>query len=650
MHITVLGDSSSSGIGVGRACYPAKLAGMLGPGWDAHVFNSAVPGFTSADASRYFHDVAATRPLDYVVVYLGNNEGAVGPRKGYYSAFKTRLHELLSRVPDREFRPVLSPPRFRFSAAVPSHTVAVTPAQFRDNLRAIVRRAARRGAQSILINPVANRRFPSGVGAVNSTYFCHLDDLDCLGGSVDNDPTDEASRSLAAGLRSFAEGRFDEAIAAWTPVTPAPDVAGFIARHNVACAQVRQGDETAEFRLQALAGEYGAYDSTVLYNLAAAKTRRGDAAGAAVLLDSAYEQDASLYRIQREYRSVIADFAGEKDVRVVDLEPILSAAHFIDYCHPTEDGHETIARAIAQVIQAGPRPVGHASVSRYDVVFPTPDYLRQPGRSLGDYYCVDWPLDPGRIGAAVAAVMGGDEVPAGRGDDVIACVANFFRSNAEHPAFTGHLNLLGTWLPRSHEVLSFPEQFMYRVLYNYSVAFERDGVAARLSAGPSLEPTRLTAADYARIIVRSADDDLATPLDVTRAYFDAILAAVTRTLTAQVPMYRVTIGQRLRTVMTWFTREAFRYGTQSRLSMLYSRWDIEKVIEGLIVGVVIADRRGEHRAFGHLDGLLARVVALLQVHEFHVGRYHRESATFSVGDYEADLATAERSIKVYLAS
>ncbi len=199
-------------------------------------------------------------------------------------------------------------------------------------------------------------------------------------------------------------------------------------------------------------------------------------------------------------------------------------------------------------------------------------------------------------------------------------------------------------------MLSFPEQFMYRVLYNYSVAFERDGVAARLSAGPSLEPTRLTAADYARIIVRSADDDLATPLDVTRAYFDAILAAVTRTLTAQVPMYRVTIGQRLRTVMTWFTREAFRYGTQSRLSMLYSRWDIEKVIEGLIVGVVIADRRGEHRAFGHLDGLLARVVALLQVHEFHVGRYHRESATFSVGDYEADLATAERSIKAYLAS
>ena len=44
-------------------------------------------------------------------------------------------------------------------------------------------------------------------------------------------------------------------------------------------------------------------------------------------------------------------------------------------------------------------------------------------------------------------------------------------------------------------------------------------------------------------------------------------------------MYCICIGERVRTTMKWYTREALRFGTQST-SMLYSRWEIEKLVEG----------------------------------------------------------------------
>lgn len=649
-HITVLGDSSSSGIGLGRACYPAKLARILRDELAVHVVNCAVPGFTSADASRLFHTVAAKRPLDYVIIYLGNNEGAVGARKGYYSALKTRVADSFSRQPGRQFRPVLSPPRFRFNYEVPAQTVAITPAEFRDNLRSIFRRARKQGAQVIILNPVANRRFPCGLGATNSSYFCSLDHLDRLGDAVINEPIDEASETLAAGLRCFVEGQCDEAIRVWESLVPMKNVAGFIARHNIACARAQLGHDTSESQLRALLGEYDSYDSTVLYNLATLTRCQGDREAADHLLDEALEKDVSIYRIRREYRDVINGFASMKGVRVLDLKPILKSSHFVDYCHPTEEGHEEIARAVADLIRSDARPRRPPEGSRYEVSFPTPDYVHQPGQTLLDYYCIDWPIHQPRIAAAVAAIGRGEKDPHGgdSGGEIVECVENFFRSNSQHPVFTGHLNLLGAWAPRSHEILSFPEQFLYRVLYNYSLAFEKDRSARRLSAAPFLEQVRFSAADYKQIILRATDDDLETELDTTRPYFDAIVNKIKQQLMSADLMYRVTLGQRIRTVMTWFTREAFRYGTQSRMSMLYARWDIEKIVEGLIVAIVIADRRGEERELGQLDKLLSHVLSLLQVHEQHVRLYHQDANLFSGGAYKADLAHVERSIKAHI--
>ncbi len=646
-RIAILGDSSSSGIGLGRDCYPAKLLAHLREEIDVQILNYAVPGFTSADASRFFHAVGAKERTDYLIIYLGNNEAAHSAQKGYYSPAKASLTAWITRPPPKQFRPVLSPPRFRFQHQVAPPVPATTPLEFRKNLRSIVRCATRQGTEVILINPVANARFPCGVGTPNSSYMCYLDDLDRLGYEIKNQPADDIAKRLSGGIEHFTAGRWSEAIASWQPVAPIAGVAGFIARHNLACARARLGDSAGESQLRALLGQFPRYDSTILYNLAQLMERRDDREGAADLGRQALEADVSVYRIHEKYRDAIATFASTRDVRILDLAPILTAEHFIDYCHPTGAGHERIALALAQLIRDDHRATGLVEGSRHEITLPTPNYLHDPGQTLIDYYCMDWPIDRLQIAALVEGQR--QAHPSDPPDDTKlgACIRNFFESNRQHPIFTANIEFSGSWIPRSHEILSFPEFFLYRVLRGYSAAYESAGLAARLSAAPLLEPIRFSSNDYERIILRQNGEPLDIDLDLREAYQRAIVEKVRDQLTSDSAIFRPTIGERLRTVTRWYTREAFRYGTQSRLSMLYARWDIERLIEGLVVAIVIAESRQEAAA-GHieaLDRLLLVILELIGIHERHVDRYHQNERAFSIAAYGSDLAQMRQAVE-----
>ena len=644
-RILILGDSSSSGIGLGKSCYPAKLVFHLHEAFGVHVSNFAVPGFTSADASRFFHTVVAKRPFDYIIIYLGNNEGAASIPKGYYSPLKARLTACFSRHPGRQFRPILSPPRFRFRYEVPPSTIAITPTEFRDNLRSIVRGATKQGAKVIIVNPIANHQYPCGVGVTNSSYLCYLDNLDQLGYTQNNEPIDETSETVAAGLRYFLSGQWDKAAKVWEPLISINNVAGFIARHNLACARVRMGDHTSEEQLRALIGEYDSYDSTVLYNLAQLKRRQGEDMVADDLLEQALEKDISIYRIRREYRDVIAAFALTNGVRVLDLESVLNPSHFVDYCHPTEEGHEEIARALAAFIRSDRRLPGGPEDSSYEVILPTPNYLYDPRQTLLEYYCIDWPIDEKRIRKLMTAVRTGEHNLESHDRELFKCIENFFRSNRRHPIFTTNMNLVGTWSPRSNEILSFPEFFVYRILYNYSLAFENALLMESLSAAPVLAHMRFSAADYNKIILRSDDRSLDIELDTRREYYTAVIKNIKRWLLESDQIFRVTLGERIRTVMTWYTRESFRYGTQSRMSMLYSRWDIDKIIEGLIVVIVMAHKLDDRVGLQGLDRLMSHVLDLVGIHEQHVQLYHRHAKEFSFAKYQEALVDVRNSVE-----
>jgi hypothetical protein len=82
--------------------------------------------------------------------------------------------------------------------------------------------------------------------------------------------------------------------------------------------------------------------------------------------------------------------------------------------------------------------------------------------------------------------------------------------------------------------------------------------------------------------------------------------------------------------------------------MLYARWDIEELIEALVVAIVITVKRQETRDLAELDALLGSVLALLQVHEKWTEAYQNEGAAFSIAGYQAALENAEYTIRIRL--
>ena len=264
---------------------------MLGQKADVNIRNCAVPGATSADVARFFLTEVPAKSFDCVIAYLGNNEGAGGGPKGRFSPMRARIHSVFGKKSQRLFRPVLSPRRFEFEHDVKAPIIAATPAEFGHNLRLIARHATKTGARFILLNPVANERFPSGLGSPNSGYFSYLDELDRLGHVNELNPTDPASRVLAKGLMHFVLEKFDEAIDVWKPLTTQGGIAGFVASHNVACARSRNGDDGAEAVIIQLLGAQPAYDALLLYNLAQLSRLRGDIPTMTARLDLAYETD-----------------------------------------------------------------------------------------------------------------------------------------------------------------------------------------------------------------------------------------------------------------------------------------------------------------------------------------------------------------------
>jgi hypothetical protein len=386
-----------------------------------------------------------------------------------------------------------------------------------------------------------------------------------------------------------------------------------------------------------------------LYNLANLMRLRGDCREMQRLLELAYEDDTSVYRVKRAYRAVIAEFNGCSGVEVLDLKPILQPHQFVDYCHPSEEGHETIADALAVFIGKGRTVVPRSHNSRYELALPSPNYVNSPTDTFIDYYCIDWRIESDRIAKVLAAMLDGKDSIRNEDQEIGKCLENFLLVNRCHPIFTDNLELHGALTPRSHEILSFPEFFSYRILYNYVRAFEQGSLGDRLSCGALLDKIRLTAADYQRMILRVNNDPLDLELDVRREYYDVILARVRQQLASSDRIYRVCIGERVRTTMTWYTREALRFGTQSRTSMLYARCEIERLVEGLVVAVVIACARNEPQELATLDRMLAGVMSLLEIHEHHAGLYNRDFPAFSAAVYRADLAGVEKSIKAPLA-
>jgi hypothetical protein len=633
IEIRVVGDSSSSGVGVATACYPYLLSESprLRSQGDLRVVNFSVPGLTSADAAQLCLSSAFTGQYQYLLIYLGNNEGACVTRKGVAGWWPG----LLRRARKRR-RPALRPPR---SASEPlAFQRAVQPVrpnaphEFSRNLGIMIRSARRAGASVVLVNPIANRRFPSGLHASNGVFFKYVGLEEATGRMLRG--TDPESEALVAAICLQEAGRTLQASATYERLAhSAGGLVAFVAKHNGilclpdACAAIEA--------LRALDGEFPCYDSVVLYNLHRLCLRAGQDADSARYLEASLERDVSSYRVTRAYREVILDVARENGIPLIDLAELLQPRHFVDYCHPTADGHRRIADALEPLLGSGAHARTTSGRHSYENRFVSPNSFFEDA-DLVTYYQIEREVPDAHILAALAPLISRDGRARSReGDPLTHHLAQFLHSNDAHAAFAPELDLLGPQAPRAHEVFSFPEFYLYRLLRSYGAAFEAQELAARMDAEGACARLLVRPSGYDSLILRhgrtSLEMDLHLGLDYLRS-IEARLAAARKG-----PAFTSMIGDRIKTVSVWYTREAFRYGTLSRLSMLYDRWEVERLAEAIAVAAVIAAHNHLQERLTRYGKLLRELDGLDSVHMEHAALYHGDPARFSTAEYEREL-------------
>ncbi|RKT19823.1 GDSL-like lipase/acylhydrolase family protein [Streptomyces sp. 1114.5] len=661
MRILVLGDSSSAGIGAPQVVHPGLLAERLRG--RHRIENHAIPGFTSADAARYYLRTLSRQRWDVLIVYLGNNEAA---RSARYKGAYHRRRDLFRRAPER---PVPQPvvrirPREQLVLAEEetAPAIATTVRDFRRNLEAITDRARQRGTRVILVNPVANERFPPGLMGAHAP-FTRIVGLDWRVADLATGSGPEA-RELLAALGAHERGDLDTAGRRYRKAATTGSFVRPIALNNLAVLLDRRGAaaEAAEI-LRRTAQERTPLGAIAAYNLSRILARRGDHREAGHYAHLALEGDTNLYRVKSAYREQTAALAADPNVDVLDLAELLKPADFVDYCHPTAAGHQVIATALAT--RLAPYDTGEEPDAGYVCVHPNPDAFFDLGPGVADYYRMGFDVDPQQVRSTAgellrrARELGGDPV-AGTGtwpvpdSDLQAQVLDTLRHAARHPLIASLADL--ERMPPAHgsEIGSFPEFYVSRLLCEFAAAAESsgtDGLPEEAAAAWPLD----SEVHRQRILWRGpaglpgllgAPGSPGEPA-TDRAYGRRILAKVRARLADHTGLFADTRADRIATIRYWYLREAFRYGTHSRPSMLYPATDLDALAEGLYTAVLIArthrDAQGEAGALALLTGL----TRLREVHERHaVALVEAEfTVTGAAGaDYAAELAGLRASL------
>ena len=106
-------------------------------------------------------------------------------------------------------------------------------------------------------------------------------------------------------------------------------------------------------------------------------------------------------------------------------------------------------------------------------------------------------------------------------------------------------------------------------------------------------------------------------------------------------LFKNDIHNRLRTIIFWYTRESFRYGTLSRTSMLYNRFSIDRLMETLVVLITIEfNNRG--KKLDLYTKILLLLYSLIDTHEKYVNSYLSKK-NFYNSKYDDDLNVIKKN-------
>ncbi|MCP4654273.1 MAG: hypothetical protein GY856_02520 [bacterium] len=342
IRIFALGGSTTFGFGVGaHEAFPAALERRLRarlPGRKVEVVNLGCPGWASGRVKNLLEVVLELEP-DLIVVYSGHNEMLEGHfgsaphlgARGKLAATALSLsptygwihHLLAKRRHARDYEaideqaaaiaagqtlvydPLMIPAEER--RPPPGELLDSAVSEYRANLRSMIDSARTAEVPLLFSLPVTNLVMPPA-------YSAHPDDFA---------ETDEFQKLLDQTRTAFRDGRIDDALV---------DV-----------------DRAVELSPRYAMAHY--WRGSVL-------RFRGEWRKALDAYQRAVDLDLRTHRMTSRFERVLIETAEEADVGWVDLRPIFhrdsttpyAEELFVDFCHPTADGHQQIASRLVPII------------------------------------------------------------------------------------------------------------------------------------------------------------------------------------------------------------------------------------------------------------------------------------------------------------
>lgn len=386
VRILLLGDSSPVGLGLhNRAEAFGELAAqMLQQRWRGQkkieLINAAVSGYTSEQAKRFLQSEGLRYQPDFVVCYLGNNDGSIN---GYLTdreifgaqqwsrTVRTALNRLaIYRVLRALISPVLSDLR---SARTGSPTVRVSPEEFGENIHDIADISREIGAQAIFINPPVPFRWPAGLQfklfsrmADSAGQWVVADPIQrclerpaayCLDSTAINRPygrIDPYVREVFAS--AYADrGEIDSIEATYVErLVTTPDDPLWLNNLGVVYWKKKEFRRATDLFERSVMRDSSF--TIARYNLGITLADVGDSVRSQAVLRETVDHDIYSLRMKTPYRRALFAAASRPVGLILDAADIFLTRDnerlFLDHCHPTPEGHALIATALARMIDS----------------------------------------------------------------------------------------------------------------------------------------------------------------------------------------------------------------------------------------------------------------------------------------------------------
>lgn len=633
--ILILGDSTSMSVGLERKGYPFLLASA--PVWPSgtRIVNCSLPGFTSADASAFFfrHQRSLRNGLRSVVVYLGNCDAtSTEVRKGKYGLLrqtKCWVREVAGRLPSKaRIRNRLL--HFEWNNTLDSFIESPeSPEDFEYNIGRILSACNRASVPVILIRPKANLYFPPGVGKGNFVFYRYLGMKDRV-----SDLLSISDTRFKDALRLHESDNFEAAVRIYSEILSKPPAAfmsqeyPLVVLNNYAVAKAEAGEpEEAMYLFNLLLRERGVRTEIALYNLAQIQKSFGKNEEYSRFLADSYEADDSLYRIRASYLQALDRLTSRyPSSRVVDMRIIVPDALYLDHCHPLPEGQVRMADEMRKRFDE--LGIQGSEIAEVENVLYNPELAQGNIAEFHDYFKTYAPFSESQIAEAMTALKGAlkDVESFDSTSPKVALIPREIRSAIDyylrHPCFASVRDVMH-FAPRyPSDVGRFPEYFILRHLIPYlqvhesnpRLSFRFDGALGLLRNSAQL--LSILPAKSVGLV-----DPCPPPIDAgyEEVRLPLILSKVRRLLIQHLQA-RNQVFERTKTTIFWYVREALRFGSHSRVSMLYDRVLMEFLAEGLAVAGVLDEAMGGKKS-SEIEELICALQSIVRIHEEYCGQF-----------------------------